>query len=368
MKKRQLLCLLLVLLSALPLPAAPRIYRSNDFGMQLEPLPPWRRDESTWVLEVTTRANGEVRRLLRDGKEVRRWEVSPAADSRREERELDSGVLVARKVYSSGGDLLEEDLYSKGSLTQKSLYTYTSSRVARVRVVAADGSLAYTQDYLYTSRGSLREVRRSGGKQGTQVSWFVEGSSGLSEEREHSGDDIYVARYDAHGRVVEKESRRGKELVSREDFVYRADNGHAPDRDLLFSSVEERPGEGRVISRAYDSEGRLQTETVSAGGKVAEVIDYARDDKGRVTRKLRRSSTGLEQWRYTLDDKGKTIREDFYRRGSLEKVTVYGANNSRTEELYQGGSLFLKVYFEGDRRTREEVYSEGELIRKRTFD
>ncbi len=365
---RTLSLLVVLLLSALPLSAAPAFYRSNDFGMQLEPLPPWRRSEFTWTLEVTTKPNGELRRLLSDGKEVRRWEISRGADSRREERELESGVLVARRVYSPGGDLVEEDRYEKGSLSQKSFFTYASSRLVRVRVVAADGSLVYTDDYLYTSRGSLREVRRASGKGATRVSWFVEGRSGIAEEREQSGDDLYIARYDTHGRVVERETRAGKELVSREDFTYRADTGHPGGQALLLSSVEKRPASGRTILRAYDADGRLQTETVSEGDKVIEETGYTRDDKGRVTRKLRRSSAGLEEWRYALDDKGKTTREEFFRRGSLEKITLYGPNDSRTEELYQGGALFLKVSYEGERRIREEVYVDGKLVRQRTFE
>ncbi|HVP17820.1 MAG TPA: hypothetical protein VMU36_02425 [Spirochaetia bacterium] len=369
MKNCRNVCLFaIVVLCGMPLSAAPAIYRSNDFGMRLEPLPPWRRFETTWVLEVTAKANGEVRRLLQDGKEVRRWEISRAADSRREERELASGVLAARRIYSPAGALLEEDQYSKGSLAQKSLYTYASSRVVRVRVLAADGAVVSTDEYFYSPRGSLREVRRTSGKEGTHVSWFVEGSSGLSEERETSRDTVFIARYDTHGRIVEKESRTGKETVSLEDFVYRADAGHSGGRDLLLSSVEKHPGEGRVVSREYDTDGKLQRETISTGGKVVEEIQYVRDEKGRVIRKLRRGPAGLEEWRYVLDDNGKATREDFFSRGSLQKVTMYGANDTRTEELYQDGALFLKVYFEGDRRAREEVYVDGNLIRQRTFD
>ena len=348
--------------SAIPLFAGPAIsiYRSNNFGMQLEPIPAWRRDESTWILQVSPTAKGEVRRLFQGGKEVRSWEISPTAGSGREERELADGVLAARRVYGPTGDLQEEDQYSKGKLTQKSLYTYASSRVSRVRVTGADGSVAYTEDYLYTSRGSLREVRRIEGKSETADSAFVTGSSGLSEERNQVGDETFVGRYDARGRAVERERSKGGQLVSREDFVYRGDTDH------LESSVEKRLDQGRVISRSYDTAGRLQGETVSEAGKVVRETTYTRDDKGRVTKELRRSPSGLEEWRTTLDSAGKAARVEYYRRGSLEKVTLYGKDNLRTEEMYQGGAVFLKVYFDGDRRLREEVYEDGKLVRQRT--
>ena len=351
----------LFLLAAFPLLAASAIYRSNDFGMQLEPIPAWRRDELQWVLEVTARANGETRHLYQNGKEVRLWETSRASDGQTEERELADGVPVARRLYAPNGDLVEEDQYSQGKLSQKSLYTYASSRVARVRVLAADGALEYNKDYFYTSRGSLREVRQTGGKEETRTSAFVAGRSGPSEEWNKNGDDLFLSRFDDRGRTVEKEHYAGKDLVSREDFLYRKDSV-----DLL-SAVEKRPGEAKVITRSYDSSGKLQAETVSVAGKVVEETGYVRDDKGRVLRELLRGGSGLEERRYTLDQAGKITREDYFRRGSLEKVVFYGEDNTRTEELYQSGSLFMKVYYKGETRTREEVYADGAVVKERSF-
>ncbi len=360
MRARLIIAILLV--NAFPILAASQIYRSNEFGMQLEPIASWRRNELRFVLEVAPKAGGEVRRLFQDGKEARRWDVSSIADGRKEERESAGGALVARRVYGSNGDLLEEDQYGKGKLTQKSLYTYASSRVARVRVLGADGALQHAEEYFYTSRGSLREVRQTGGKEGTRISSFVAGRSGPSQEWNQDGEDTFIARYDDRGRTLEREHRIGKGLVSREDFVYREDT------DKLLSGVEKRPGEDKVITRGYDTAGRLQTEATSSAGKTIETIEYTRDEKGRVTRKQVRNQAGLEQWRYTLDDAGKVVREEFFRRGSLEKITMYGANDTRTEELYQAGALFLKIYYEGDRRAREEVYSDGKVVRERTFN
>jgi len=258
------------------------------------------------------------------------------------------------------GGLLEEDQYSKGKLTQKSLFTYASSRVVRVRVLNADGTLQYNKDYFYTSRGSLREVRETGGKDGRE-SAFVAGASGPSEEWNRNGDDLFISRFDDRGRTVERERRAGKELVSREEFTYQKDT------DNLLSSVEKIPGEGKTIRRSYDSTGRILSENVTVAGKVVEETGYARDDKGRVLRKLQRDADGLEEWRYTLDNAGKLTEEDYYRRGTLEKETLYTGDNTRTEQLYQSGVLFMRVYYEGDHRAREEVYDNGTMVRERKF-
>jgi YD repeat-containing protein len=329
--------------------------------MQLEPIPSWRRGELRWVLEVTEKAGGEVRRLLRDGKVERVWETFRSAGGRTEEREFADGVLAARRLYLPDGNLLEEDLYSKGKLSQEFLFAYASSRLAHVRVLAADGSLKYNKDYFYTSQGSLREVRQSGGKEDARDSSFIAGRTGPSEEWNRNGDDLFVSRFDNKGRTIEREHHEGKDLFSQEEFVYRTDS------DNLLSSVEKRPKDQQVVTRTYDAGGRLQTETMSVGGKVATETSYARDEKGRVTRKLKRDASGLEEWRYAFDQEGRTIREDYLRRGSLEKTTLYGQDDTRTEELFQDGSLFMKVYFQGDRRTKEEVYADDTLIKVRSF-
>jgi len=359
--RRSCIALLLVM-GAGQLFGAPAIYRSNDFGMQLEPIASWQRDGLKWVLEVDVTPGGDVRRLFRDGTETKRWETSRLSDGRSEEQELDGGKLSSRRLYGPNGDLLEEDQYSRGKLTEKSLYAYASSRVSRVRVLAPDGSLLYNKDYSYTSRGSLREVRETGGGEGPRVSAFVAGRSGPSEEWNRNGDDLFVARFDQRGRTTEREHRKGKDLVSQESFIYEGDT------DKLHSSVENRPLEGNVLTSTYDDEGRLMAQSVSAGQKVVEETGFTRDEKGRMTRKSRRSAAGLEEWRYSFDQAGKETREEFYHRGSLEKVTLFGGDDTRTEELYQGGALFMKVFYNGDRRSREEVYVDGKMVKERNFE
>ena len=70
----------------------------------------------------------------------------------------------------------------------------------------------------------------------------------------------------------------------------------------------------------------------------------------------------MELWKYSLDDKGKVTREEYFLLGSLQKVTVYGEGKLRTEEIYKDEELYLKVYFDGD--TRHEGRS---LCRRASF-
>jgi antitoxin component YwqK of YwqJK toxin-antitoxin module len=359
---KALLLSALIAVSALPLFAQELVYRSNSFGMLLERIEPYRRDQSDWIMGVSRAGAKEIRRLYSKGKEVRRWEVSVSADgTQRIERELARDVLAARRIYDAGGNLLQEDEYTAGRLAQKSMFTYRGNRLARMRLLKADGSIVYTEQYVYGTSGALLEVRRTEPGGGVRLSSYVFGPAGLTEERNATRDVTFVARYDTRGRLASREQRRGDATLSREDFTYRADSDH------LQSSLVTLPGRNEQVVRHYDEEGRLVSENRRASGELAEEIAYTRDEKGRMTGKSRRTPAGLETWKYTLDGDGKTMREEFYRRGLLERVTIYGEGNRRTEDYYRDDSVFLKVYYDGDQRLSEEVFEGGRMVRERHY-
>jgi hypothetical protein len=357
------LLFLLVALASIPAHADPLFYRSNSFGMLLQRIGATRPSESEWVIGVDRGSAGaEVRTLYDKGAETRRWEISWTADrAQKVERELSAGLIVARRIYGSSGELVQEELYQDGALSQKSVYSWSGSRLVRMRVQAADGSDISTEEYRYATSGALREVRRTGATSAPQSSTYVFGGSGLAEERNASGATLFVARYDARGRVSSREQRRGDLLVVREDFTYRQDSG------MLQSSVEERPATGIRISRGYDDAGRPAMETIFVAGAQTEVVSWSRDERGRLAAKTRRSANGLETWRYLTDDSGKVTQEDYSRRGALEKITRYGEADLRTEELYRDGAMFLEVTYDGDTRVREVVYDGGRVVRERTY-
>jgi len=338
-------------------------FRSNESGMILQPIEPYRRDESRWTLEVTSTEKGETRRLLDHGKERRRWEVSSTdGGTRKVERELAAGVLTARRIYDGAGTLLQEEQYDNGSLVQRAILTYGGGRLTHQKVQAADGSLVYEEQFVYGVNGTLREVKRTGNDKEVRISSYVFGPAGLSEERTSSTDTLFISRYDAQGRLSSREKRKGDKTLSREDFTYQEG------KDAPHTSTETLPSEGRTIERLYDASGALASETSSTTGAAAEQITYTRDDKGQVISKSRRSARGMEVWKYARDDKGKVTREEFFLLGSLQKVTVYGEGKLRTEEIYKDEDLYLKVYFDGDTRLKEEVYFEGKPLRERKAD
>ena len=359
MKARALLSLCLLLAPAAVFPDE-LLYRSNSFGMLLERIAPYRRDESAWIMSVKRSGETEVRSLVDNGKEVRRWEAS-SSGGQTAERELDGGTLAARRVYDSSGALVQEEQYEAGSLKQKTLYTYAGTRLLRVRTLDRDAATLFTDEYVYATNGSLREVRRTGPAGSVGQSSVRAGGSGIFEERTVAGDTLLVARYDAQGRLTSRERRTGGVTVLREDLTF------GRDKDLLVSSTEKRPAEGTTIDRVYDDAGRLARETTTGPSGGPTVDTWIRDGAGHVLSHVRRGPAGLEVWNDTLRADGSVSREEYTRRGSLEKVTIYGEGKLRTEELYREGALFLRAFFDGDTRLKEEVWSGGTLVRTRNY-
>jgi YD repeat-containing protein len=355
--------LALLLLCALPCFPQELVYTSNSFGMLLQRIEPYRRDQADWIVGIKKTGQGEVRRLYSRGKEVRRWEVSWSADGKQKtEREVAAGLLAARRVYGAEGELLQEDEYSGGALARKSLFTYRGNRLLKVRVVKPDGSLSYAEQYVYGTSGALREVRRTEAGGGTRLSAYVVGPAGLSEERNASGDVLFVARYDARGKLASREQRRGEQVLSREDYTYQ------PDSDRRQASVERFPPQNEVVERRYDGEGRLTSETRRTAGSLTEESTWSRDAEGRTVGRSRRTAAGLETWKYLVDAGGRTLREDYLRRGMRERVTIFGEGNLRTEDFYREDGVFLRVFYDGDKRLREEVFEGGKLVRERHYD
>ncbi len=355
---------LVLLLAVLHVHGEDLLYRSNDFGMSLERIAPPQKDASRWVLRVRRAGLGEERQLYDNGKEVRRWEISwNAQRTERVEKETTGVFLTARRVYDASGGLVQEEEYTWGVLSRKTLFSYANGRLVRTRVLAgSDGRQISQEVYVYADNGGLREARRTVTDGETMVSTATMGSSGLAEERSSMGGSLFIDRYDPNGKLINRERLDGGVAVSIEDFTY------DPESHSLVSSVERLPAENGLVQRRYDSAGRLAQETKTVKETVREISAYEYDEKGKVTTKTRRSSEGLEAWKYSYADSGDLSREEYFQRGIRVKVTLYGEGKLRTEELYREGELFLKVFYDGDIRLREEVYANGSLSRERSYN
>lgn len=353
--------------------ATVRWFRSDELGLALEPIPALRADEFPWVLRVErVEAGGgwtETRRLLSAGEERHRWTLIRSADGRTEEREERGSVMVARRLSGASGEPLQEESYEAGRLSSRSVYEYAAARLARVRVFAADGSLASTVEYLTAPSGRLREVRwtaadgsRRTESQAAGGTVAAPGGTAVAEERSRDGDGWRTTRYDESGRVAVREQGGPSGLVSRERLAY-ADGSPTPS-----SSSLEWPGERRVVDRSFDAAGGVIAERTTLGDAVVERISWTRDDAGRELVMHRTGSGGTVEVRSTWAADGTLEREEHFARGTRVKTVIHTGPGERVEELYADGELFLRVHYRGDERVREEVILDGEVVRERTYE
>ena len=352
--------------------AETRWFRSDEMGLAVEPIPEFRTDEFPWVLAVERTAGGggwtETRRLLGGGTEERRWVRVRSADGRTEEREERGGRVAARRLSGAAGELLQEELFEAGVLASRSVFEYAAGRLVRVRVFAADGSLASTVEYLTAPSGRLREVRWTAAdgslrteSQAAGGTGSLAGGAAVSEERTRDGGELRTTRYDEAGRAVVREYRGPDGLVSRERLAYRGDS-RTP-----VASTTEWPAQKKVVETSRDEYGLAIDETTSVAGAVTERVTWTRDGEGRVLVMRRTGTGGIREVRSTWAADGTLEREEHFFRGARVKNVIRLAGGERIEELFEEGELFLRVHYRGDTRVREEVILDGVVVRERTY-
>jgi antitoxin component YwqK of YwqJK toxin-antitoxin module len=342
--------------SAAPGATAARYYLSNELGMAFEEIGWYRRDESTFVLEVRADGGTEVRILYQDGAPIKRWERS---DRRR--RVYENGELTETELFDDKGRRVELREFDKGSLARRTEFSYAIQGQIRATTFDAEGNLLYTDRSMLFPDRSLREVRReySGGGR-SKLSLSMTGG-GLVEEEIAGNGLALIKHYDSRGRLAAQERWAEAELQEREILRYR------DEEQLPVTAVTEDFVAGRISKRAFDVEGRLEGIEVEQDGRIVEEIRYERDAEGRAVSTTRRGPLGLEQWRAAYGEDGELIREEYRRRGALERVTLHEGEGRVVEELYRGGELFLRVTYVDDEKIREEFLTNGVVVRTREY-
>lgn len=347
------------LLSAQDAPAI-RYYISNELGMALEEIGWYRREEFPYILVVREEANRETRTLVYEGQELRRWEYE--AD---EQRIYRGSELEQRLRYDSQNRLIEDQLYSGGLSSGRTVYYYNRDVLERTETFDPDGLLLYRDFYQLSPDGQLRRVTRDDRQQQqAQRLSLGDGARGAGEERYGDSREQRINRYDRLGRLVEREHWYEGRLMEREDFAYRGEE------DILESSRLEEFSLECTTRRSYDDEGRVVRIEATGGDGRIELTVHVRDGQGRIVETTRRGPRGIESWLFEYDAGKEPVREEYRVRGSLERITLYSAEGEerlRVEELYRDGRLFMRVHYRSGQKVKEEVLRNGEVVRVREY-
>jgi antitoxin component YwqK of YwqJK toxin-antitoxin module len=320
----------------------------------------YRQDEYDYILSVEQTDSGEIRTLLHNGAQLRRWEIDPG-----EERIYGSSDLDQKLLYDRRGRLTEEQSYREGKVFRRTVYHYNREGLKSSETFDAGGRLLYRDQYRLSPDGQLRRVRRQqeGSGDGQQLA-LSSGSGTTSEERFGNDRQRRINRYDTLGRLVQQEHWVDGRLAERERFQYRDDS-----RIRLSSQLEE-VSQQRLTRRSYDEQGELISLEISEQGEVRETIVHRRDDQGRIVETIKRGAEGIENWRFEYGSGDRPVREEYSLRGALQRITTRTPDEStemRLEELFRDGLLFMRIYYEGERKVKEEFLSEGEILRVREY-
>lgn len=324
-----------------PGPAAEqRYYVSNALGMPLEEVGWYRREEFPYLLVVQTAGGREIRRLLGEGRELRRWERTGA-----EELRFVEGRLEEQLLFDSQGRVQEERRYEEGRLQSRRVLHYGPSGVSRVESYDAEGGLLFEDALTLSARGELVRVRRQD-TTGLREELALGARRGQVYEERHEADgQVWLHRYE-QGRRVQSERWQEGVLAERESRQYGPEG--------LLSVLTADLVTGRTTLDEYDERGRLRRSVVEEKGRRVRETTLSWDGQGRLAQKQSRGEQGLEQWSYAYAADGGLAREEYRLRGSLRRVALHGPEGLRVEELYREGELVLRVHWRDGQKLREE--------------
>ena len=364
------------LLAAAPLGAV-EYYRADRFGTPLAPLagaPGAPGADSGFVLAVESAAEAEAagltglagrRRLLHDGEQVREWHRIGSV-----ELELEAGKVIVERLHDGRGRLQEERRYNAaGELLQREVLVYRGAGLHQVERYDGAGTLLETERYDLTAGGRLRRFAHlpapaagAGGAAGAAaVLDLVFHRGEVIEERHGAAAAELIVRF-AGGAEYAREEWADERLLA----AHRAAAGPAPATRV----------DGRAETRsetAYDAAGRPAVVRVYAagepdGGAAAPLLEerrYEYHPDGALAALEIAGALGIETYRYTYDGSGRRLREEYRRRGRVQRVTTFPAPGERLDEVYGEDDTVLRVWWRDATRVREEVLRGGEVVRAR---
>ncbi|MBN1698280.1 MAG: hypothetical protein JW881_12270 [Spirochaetales bacterium] len=344
-------------------PAEIRFFRSNDIGMKFEEIDERNISGFSYILEVEKSGETETRRLFSGEKEVKRWELAFYNNMNiREERTFIDNKTDTIKLFDRKGRPTEEQVFSDASMVQKTRYFYSEGQTMnRSETYDPEGGLLYHEEYEYSEKGKLRNVRRTRKDGNTDVSSYIYGEGRLVSEVFESGNEIKIVWFNSSGMINRSEVWRDDKLIRKKILTYSGTEG------ILTETQEEDLLEGLSYTIFFNKEGKMRKQVVKKKDKVVEELIYSYDNEGRQSKTERKSGNGLEEWIFSYNTKNELVREEYYRKGVIEKQTIYSDEVSYVEELFRKGELAIRIHYDDGEKVKEEFIDGGKVIRERTF-
>jgi antitoxin component YwqK of YwqJK toxin-antitoxin module len=339
---------------------AETLYQSDESGIALRKVEPFRSEEFEWVLKLdSSRKYFEVRTLFHRKLETKRWERELYPSLRvKIETQYEGKTMTLRSRYYESGQLETEERFFNGMPTETITYLWTRDRLVAADHTPRDES-PYTDFFSYTPQGLLREVERREKDGKKKLSRFSENDGRLLETWTDDGDGGTRETYDtATGRISAHEEWKSGAVVSRTTWFY--------DGATLVSTLTEDLSAKTSVNRTWNGDGKLAEEVKLTGETETGHTTFVYTNSLLVAR-TSRSGSQVEKTTYSYGKGDSLEREDHIMNGRMVKSIVHTSQNEYHEDLYREGNVFQRSWYRDAKKISEEFILNG-ITRTRTFD
>jgi antitoxin component YwqK of YwqJK toxin-antitoxin module len=360
--KKRILIIICLLVSLVLYAEEKEFYRSNALGMTLEKIPEYRRDEFSFVLSVEDGESGELRRLFRDGRQIKEYirSYSPSG-LLLEEQTSEDGILRKIRRFSERG-IREELRYENGELKERIEYIYEDGVLQNRKTYDETGALSAHFEYHYLADGRLEYVRQLMLEEKAKEIRFHYDGEGIYAQWEGGSGEGELVRYNDAGRILSREGYRGDELIYRERYEYAGSDAISSKiRKIIFEDFQKQD----KIIRVYNDNEQLAEERLYHRGELVSETTSTYEE-GRLRSRMRRSGALLEEWIFDFSA-DRMVSERYLRNGEIEYTIAYGGSGIRIKEVYNEGEAVVRIHFEGGEKIKEEILEDGIPVRTRYF-
>lgn len=302
-------CLVLILLSIMPLPAA--YYRTNSIGQLMEEIP----ELTLSGYEAESDEFSAVYYL--DGEVIRR--MSGEGNS----RIVEEGGSVTTTLYDESGNVISETTINDGSEVVNN-FEYSDNGILYRVIESRDGEIERITTYLYSPLSQLAAIYYDS----------PEGSVSYVSDTSFS--------YTAEGVPVRVREFPG--LLVRDEYGKDGDGRSVTVSDDGFVTIREDV-DGVVRESIYTPDGLLSSRYTYDGDGVASYIEeYSYEDGLLVSSSVIDGSSRID----SIYSNGSIVFEMRYSSSILASSREYNADRSFTETVYRNGSPYARVGYDAD--------------------
>lgn len=318
-------------------------YEATAFGIPIREISSAQIEEFEYVLIYSESDNRVVRQLLKETKEIKKWERIIKWKDTYQETEYDKEHIVSI-IYVEGALIIREDLYFEGELSEIRRYTYENRELKGTTVENAKGELLYHNKYLTATNGRLARVVQSQPNKGDLIYSYQYSGNDLQHVITQESDLTINYRY-KKGKLFSVEHKKGDQLL-----FYKENPLEGVKKTIQKDTLSDL-----YIQNFYNTQNRI-IQSITWKDNEKSVASYQYDKKGNLIEKTIRSKGSTERYQYSYQEEKLSTRS-YYKNEELLKKALFSAPNDYVETLYRKGVPLFEITYKDNVKTKVEFLS-----------